>query len=245
MPGQLRAVYDDGKRHSEGTVKGMWSSGIVLETDIHPSIGSPVALVVLSGGFDGDRLTAQVAGFEGKNALLLDLPGLDPVRWARLQALVDGKPLTQAPPLPASASKPPPSSAPVFIISGGEDAQGEPTGVFNLTADMQKKAAESQQAAPASPFQVPSPLDPFPFQAQAAPAAVARQAPGSPDSSLRSSSSVSDAELSAQKKVALLSDENSKLRSEVTRLGGLNAALQEELKDALAKLDAIERMMKR
>jgi hypothetical protein len=232
MPGQLRAVYDDGKRHSEGTVKGMWSSGIVLETDVHPSIGSPVALVVLSGGFDGDRLTAQVAGFEGKNALLLDLPGLDPVRWARLQALVDGKPLTQAPPLPASAAKPPPSSAPVFIISGGEDLQGEPTGVFNLTADMQKKAAEAQPVS-GSPFQVPSPLDPFPFQAQATPAAVARQAP------------VSDAELSAQKKVALLSDENSKLRAEVTRLGGLNAALQEELKDALAKLDAIERMMKR
>lgn len=234
MPGQLRAVYDDGKRHSEGTVKGMWSSGIVLETDVHPSIGSPVALVVLSGGFDGDRLTAQVAGFEGKNALLLDLPGLDPVRWARLQALVDGKPLTQAPPLPASAAKPPPSTAPVFIISGGEDAQGEPTGVFNLTADMQKKAAEALPApAASSPFQVPSPLDPFPFQAQAAPAAVARQAP------------VSDAELSAQKKLTLLTDENHKLRAEVTRLGGLNAALQEELKDALAKLDAIERMMKR
>jgi hypothetical protein len=236
MTGQLRAVYDDGKRHSEGTVKGMWSSGIVLETDIHPSIGSPVALVVLSGGFDGDRLTAQVAGFEGKNALLLDLPGLDPVRWARLQALVDGKPLTQAPPLPASAAKPPPSSAPVFIISGGEDLQGEPTGVFNLTQDMQKKAAAAAQPAPvpsSSPFQVPSPLDPFPFGA-AAPAAVARQA-----------KPVSDAELSAQKKLTLLTDENNKLRAEVTRLGGLNAALQEELKEALAKLDAIERMMKR
>jgi hypothetical protein len=237
MPGQLRAVYDDGKRHSEGTVKGMWSSGIVLETDIHPSIGSPVALVVLSGGFDGDRLTAQVAGFEGKNALLLDLPGLDPVRWARLQALVDGKPLTQAPPLPASAAKPPPSSAPVFIISGGEDMAGEPTGVFNLTADMQKKGAVAAAPAPApSPaFQVPSPLDPFPFQAQAAaPAAVARQ--GKP---------MSDAELSAQKKLTLLTDENNKLRAEVTRLSGLNTALQDELKEALAKLDAIERMMKR
>src|SRR3954447_24556438 len=101
----------------------MWSSGIVLETDVHPSIGSAVALVVLSGGFDGDRLSAQVAGFE-KNALLLDLPGLDPVRWARLQALVDGNPLTATTPLPAGNAKPPPSNAPVFIISGGEDAQG-------------------------------------------------------------------------------------------------------------------------
>ena len=41
-----------------------------------------VAADYLSGGFDGDRIAAQVAGFE-KNSLLLDLPGLDPVRWAR------------------------------------------------------------------------------------------------------------------------------------------------------------------
>ncbi len=228
----LRAVYDDGKRHSEGTVKGMWSSGIVLETDVQPSIGSAVALVVLSGGFDGDRLAAQVAGFE-KNALLLDLPGLDPVRWQRLQALVDGKPLTT--PLPAGApGKQPPPNAPVFIISGGEDAQGDPTGVFNLTEDMAKKQAapEPAPAPPSSSFQIPSPLDPFPF----APAPAGSPATPPP---------VVTSDEGLEQQVIALGRENAALKNEVQRLSGLKAALEEELKDALDKLDGIEKMMKR
>ena len=193
----LRVVYDDGKKHSEGTVRGMWSSGIVLETDVHPSIGTPIALVVLSGGFDGDKLSAQVAGVE-RNALLLDLPGLDPVRWARLQALVDGKPMTAT--MPTMPAKPPPPNAPTFIISGGEE-EGTPTGVFELTEDMAKKAA------PGPAFAVPSPLDPFPFSPPPT---------GGVD----------------------LASENAQLRAE-------NVKLRSDLKTALAKLEAIERSLKR
>jgi hypothetical protein len=207
---ELRAVYDDGKRHSEGRVKGMWSSGIILETDVHPSIGSPVALVVLSGGFDGDRLSAQVAGFEKGNALLLDLPGLDPVRWARLQALVDGKAPTT--PLPSSPGKQPPPNALQFIISGGEE-EGEPTGVFNVSDDGTVKNTSLPPMPKTNSLPPPVPLDPFEF----APA-------------LESSG---------------LQKDNERLRAELTRVSALNGALQDELKDALAKLDAIERSLKR
>jgi hypothetical protein len=241
----LRAVYDDGKRHSEGTVRGMWSSGIVLETEIHPSIGSPVALVVLSGGFDGDRLAAQVAGFE-KNALLLDLPGLDPVRWQRLQALVDGK-LPTTPFTPAPNNRPPPPNAPVFIISGGEDAQGEPTGVFNLTEEMQKAVSgEGPPIAPpvAAPVKapvVPAALDPFDYNVPAT--AAARKAAPPPPPPSEMDRGLDEDSLEVQ--LVSLGRENALLKNEVQRLGGLNTALQEELKEALAKLEAIEKMMRR
>lgn len=60
----LRAVFDDGNRHAEGKVRGMWSAGLVLESEAAPQQGSVVALVVLSGGFDGERLATKVSSVE-------------------------------------------------------------------------------------------------------------------------------------------------------------------------------------
>ena len=141
----LRAVYDDGKQHSEGTVRGMWSSGIVLATDVRIGIGTPLALIVLSGGFDGARLAAEVAGVE-KDALLLLLPDLDSARWTRLRALIEGKPLAGTMPSTPLIRTPPPNVA-AFIISGGEDDLGDPTGVILL--------GESDQKQPGAPAPIP------------------------------------------------------------------------------------------
>lgn len=228
----LRAVYDDGKRHSEGKVKGMWSSGLVLETDVALPIGSPVALVVLSGGFDGERLAAQVAGIE-KNAMLLDLLGLDTSRWARLQALVDGKPPGASLPESPLLSQPSPS-APVFILSGGEDDLGEPTGAFPLAA-VQAAVAAAPVAVPASEFQLPTPLGGM----RAAP----RPVPNPVDEDSSSAFEMQLVELGRAK--AALEDENERLRADLQRVTALKSALEEELKDALERLESIESSLRR
>lgn len=229
----LRAVYDDGKRHSEGKVRGMWSSGLVLETDVALPIGTPIALVVLSGGFDGERLAAQVAGVE-KNAMLLDLLALDTARWARLQALVDGKPAATTLPTGPLTSQASPS-APVFIISGGEDELGDPTGAVTLSP-----APTRPTPSPVTPggFELPTPLG----GARAAP----RLAPSLPNPLDEDSSSAFELQLvELGRAKAALDDENQRLRAELQRVSALKSALEEELKDALERLDSIERSLKR
>ena len=226
----LRAVFDDGKRHSEGKVKGMWSSGLVLETDVALPIGSPVALVVLSGGFDGERLAAQVAGIE-KNAMLLDLLSLDTGRWARLQALVDGKPPRVAlsvGPLLTQASP----TAPVFIISGGEDDLGDPTDAVALRAP---PVVPPPVLVGASEFHLPTPLG----GARAAP----REAHNPLDEDSSSAFEMQLVDLGRAK--AALEDENARLKAELQRALALKSALEDELKDALERLDAVERSLKR
>ena len=227
----LRAVFDDGKRHSEGKVKGMWSAGIVLETDVTPPIGSPIALVVLSGGFDGERLAAQVAGIE-RGTLLLDLLGLDTARWVLLQALVDGKPPAAALPV-GPLAKAPPADAPVFIISGGEDDLGDPTGAVPL-GSARVPAAVPIAIVP-SEFHIPSPFD----GARAAPRPVKN--PVDEDSS--SAFEMQLVDLGRAK--AVLEEENQRLKAELQRMSALKSALHDELKDALDRLDAIERSLKR
>lgn len=228
----LRAVYDDGKRHSEGRVKGMWSSGLVLETDVALPIGSPVALVVLSGGFDGERLAAQVAGIE-KNAMLLDLLGLDTSRWARLQALVDGKPPTSMLPDSPLLSQASPT-APVFIISGGEDDLGDPTGAVALGA-AQAPATPPPVFVAASEFQLPTPLG----GVRAAP----RPVPNPVDEDSSSAFEMQLVDLGRAK--AALEDENARLRADLQRVTALKSALEEELKDALERLESIEKSLRR
>jgi len=44
---------------------------------------------------------------------------------------------------------------------------------------------------------------------------------------------------------AALDDENQRLRAELQRVSALKSALEEELKDALERLDSIERSLKR
>lgn len=217
----LRAVFDDGQKHSEGKVRGMWSSGIILETDVRMGIGTPLALIVLSGGFDGARLAAEVAGIE-KDALLLLLPDLDIARWTRLRALIEGKPLAGTMPSTPLLRTPPPN-APVFIISGGsEDDLGDPTDMILLGAPEQKKPA-----VPASVgFEVPSPTDPF---ARAAPKVLALE----------------QEVLALGARNTALAGDNAKLKAEVQRLTALKAAVEEELADAQGKLDDIEKTLRR
>src|SRR5687767_10377043 len=143
----------------------MWSSGVVVETDIRAGIGSPFALVILSGGFDGARIAAEVAGVD-KNALMLHLPGLDGARFSRLRALVEGKPFTA--PMPSTpASRQPPPNVPSFIISGGDDddALADPTGLVVLGPADRKdvKAASRSTAATTKPKPAPAPLAPAPL----------------------------------------------------------------------------------
>lgn len=226
----LRAVFDDGKRHSEGRVKGMWSSGLMVETDVALPIGAPVAVVVLSGGFDGERLGAQVAGIE-KGALLLDLVGLDTARWSLLQALVDGKPRTSLPMGPLLSA--PPASAPVFIISGGDDDLGDPTGAHLLAPEPPRAPAPVVVAA--SEFHLPTPLD-------GARATV--RPPTTPvDDDSSGSFELQLVELGRAK--AALEDENERLRAELQRVSALKSALEEELKDTLERLEAAEDARKR
>lgn len=229
----LRAVYDDGKRHSEGKVRGMWSSGLVLETEVALPIGSPVALVVLSGGFDGERLAAQVAGVE-KNAMLLDLLALDTARWARLQALVDGKPAAATLPTGPLTSHASPT-APVFIISGGEDELGDPTAPVVLEP---APARPAPVAVAAGGFELPTPLG----GARAAP----RPAPPLPNPVDEDSSSAFEMQLvELGRAKGALEEENQRLRAELQRVSALKSALEEELKDALERLESIERSLKR
>lgn len=231
----LRAVYDDGKRHSEGKVKGMWSSGLVLETDVALPIGSPVALVVLSGGFDGERLAAQVAGVE-KNAMLLDLLSLDTPRWSRLQALVDGKAPANLLPLGPLMSPASPT-APVFMISGGEDELGDPTGAVTLRAEP-PQTPPPVFVAP-SEFQLPTPLDGI----RAAPRPVPPPLPNPVDEDSSSAFEMQLVELGRSKGV--LEEENARLRAELQRVTALKSALEEELKDALERLESIEKSLRR
>ncbi|OGQ20077.1 MAG: hypothetical protein A2138_24405 [Deltaproteobacteria bacterium RBG_16_71_12] len=227
----MRAVYDDGKRHCDGKVKGLWSSGLVLETEVALPIGSPVALVVLSGGFDGERLGAQVAGVE-KGRLLLDLLGLDTARWTLLQALVDGKPPAAALPVGPLTSVPP-ANVPVFILSGGEDDLGDPTGAVKVAPAPLR--APAPVAVAASEFQLPTPLG----GARAAP-----RPPKNPvDEDSSSAFELQLVELGRAK--AALEDENERLRAELQRVSALKSALEDELKEALERLDAVERSLKR
>ncbi len=228
--GQLRAVFDDGQRHSEGRVRGMWSSGLMLETDVVLPIGTAVAVVVLSGGFDGERLGAQVAGVE-KGALLLDLVGLDTARWSMLQALVDGKPRTSSLPVGPLGSAPP-AHVPVFIISGGDDELGEPTGSFPLPPAAR---APAPVVVASSEFQLPTPLG--------GARATARSSKGPVDDDSSGSFELQLVELGRAK--ATLEEENQRLRAELQRVTALKSALEEELRDTLERLEAAERALKR
>ncbi|MCC7073216.1 MAG: hypothetical protein IT383_17985 [Deltaproteobacteria bacterium] len=229
--GSLRAVFDDGKRHSEGRVKGMWSSGLMIETDAALPIGTAVAVVVLSGGFDGERLGAQVAAVE-KGSLLLDLVGLDTARWSLLQALVDGKPgsssLRVGPLLSA-----PPANVPVFIVSGGDDELGDPTGAHTLPDPAPRTPAPIEVAA--SEFQLPTPLG--------GARAVPRTSKNPVDEDSSGSFELQLVELGRAK--ATLEEENQALRAELQRVSALKSALADELKDTLERLDAAERVLKR
>ncbi|MBI1947928.1 MAG: hypothetical protein HYS27_19715 [Deltaproteobacteria bacterium] len=227
----LRAVYDDGKRHSDGKVVGLWSSGLVVETEVVLPIGSPVALVVLSGGFDGERLGAQVAGVE-KGRLLLDLLGLDTARWSLLQALIDGKPRADALPVgPLSSS--PPANAPAFIVSGGEDELGDPTDAVPLAPAPRR--APAPVAVPHSEFQLPTPLG----------GARATSRPPTNPVDEDSSSAFELQLMDLGRAKAALEEENQKLRADLQRVTALKSALEDELKEALERLDAIERSLKR
>lgn len=222
----LRAVFDDGKRHSEGTVRGMWSSGLVVEGSAAPATGQIVALVVLSGGFDGERLMARVAHVE-KGSVMLDLMDLDAARWSRLQALVDGKPPMMALPVDKPV-KPPPADAPVFILSGGEDLLGDPTDAMSLPPLDAPVAAvrPAPNSSPKSPFEIPSPLD----------------------GPTRSGEGDIEQLIELGRRNTLLAEENARLKQEVARLESqlaLKAAVEEELTDALARLESIEKSLRR
>jgi hypothetical protein len=247
----LRAVYNDGKKQSVGSVRGMWSSGVVVETDVRAGIGSPFALVILSGGFDGARLSAEVAGVD-KSGLMLHLPGLDGARFSRLRALVEGKPITA--PMPSTpAPRQPPPNVPSFIISGGDDddALADPTDLVVLGVEDQKdvKAAKAAAAKPAmkgkaspAPLAFPPPIpeepeSPFDVPGHTAPFARAKV-------------TTTEADLEAQvlelgRANAELSADNAKLRAEVARVTALKSAIEEELNEAQGKLDDIEKTLKR
>lgn len=234
---RLRAVFDDGQRHSDGTVRGMWSSGLVLESSAAPQPGTLVALVVLSGGFDGERLTARVSTVE-KGTVMLDLMDLDTARWTRLQALVDGTPPALSLPVDKPAKAPPPDAA-VFILSGGEDDLGDPTGSVLLDPVV---VAPPVAVAPASPFQIPSPLDPV------APRAAAAPSPPPPPADVEENGDLEAQLLELGRRNTALAEENAQLRAEVARLQSqiaLKDAVEEELADALARLESIERSLKR
>lgn len=242
----LRAVYDDGNHHSEGRVRSTWSSGIVVETDARPGIGSPVALVILSGGFDGQRLTARVSAVE-KNALVLELPGLDTPRWMRLVALVDGKPLpdtvfsTKAPPAP------PPFAPTIILSSNADDLDGDPTGTISLTPEMRKSpSAEARAVAEiTSPFErVP------PKPTVASVSSVAKPLAPAPVTVPGVKGALSTEELEQQlvdlgRKNATLTEENRRLQGELTRIKAMKGVVDDELADALSRLDAIEKALKR
>jgi hypothetical protein len=268
---RLRAVFDDGQRHSEGSVRGMWSSGLVLDSEAAPQPGSMVALVVLSGGFDGERLAAKVSTVE-KGTVMLDLMDLDTARWARLQALVDGKPAAMEMPVERPAKSPPPDAA-VFILSGGEDELGDPTGAVTFDLDnAPPPPAAAAAAVPASPFEVPSPLDPAPALARRD-TPVALDAPphmpavpvdsdvedGEVDDADVEAAAVEDAALEDDEGLEAqlielgrrnhaLQEENTQLKAEVARLQtqvALKEALEEELADAMARLETIEKSLQR
>jgi hypothetical protein len=256
----LRAVYNDGKKQSVGSVRGMWSSGVVVETDVRAGIGSPFALVILSGGFDGARIAAEVAGVD-KSGLMLHLPGLDGARFSRLRALVEGKPVTG--PMPASpAGRQPPPNVPAFIISGGDDddALADPTGLVVLGPDDRKdvKAAKSAAASAKAPAaaakkpSAPAPLSfpPPPLPLEGDPTNAGFDIPGHTDPFARARVTTTEADLEEQvlelgRANAELSADNAKLRAEVARLTALKSAVEEELGEAQGKLDDIEKTLKR
>lgn len=240
--GRLRAVFDDGKRHSEGTVRGMWSSGLVLESAAAPEPGAVIALVLLSGGFDGERIAAKVTSVE-KGTVMLDLMDLDTARWSRLQALVDGTPVAFSMPVDRPVKPPPPDCA-VFILSGGEDDLGDPTGSVTLDAVPAPAPQSHTKAPPPSPFQIPSPLDFMPAHTPGAD----RSAPPPPPSAEDEDEDLEGQLLELGRRNTALAEENAQLRADVARLQGqlaLKAAVEEELADALARLESIEQSLKR
>lgn len=223
----LRAVYDDGTKHSDGTVRAMWASGIVVATDARPPIGTPVAVIVLCGGFDDARLSAEIAGVEN-NGLMLRFIDLDSPRWTRLRSIVESKPLATAQALPVPSRAPPPN-VPVFIISGGDEHDlGDPTGTFLLTEQKRRKSAEKQVPAP---FQLPGNTDPF------------ARVPPKPSASATADLEAQIAALSS--KSVVLTAENQKLKTDVARLTALKGAVEEELRDAQKRIDDIEAILRR
>lgn len=251
----LRAIYNDGKKQSVGSVRGMWSSGVVVETDVRAGIGSPFALVILSGGFDGARITAEVAGVD-KSGLMLHLPGLDGARFSRLRALVEGKPVTG--PMPSTpALKQPPPNVPAFIISGGDDddALADPTGLVVLGPEDRKDAKVAK--ASATKGKVPAPLAPAPLSFPPPPPPLDSdptdgpfEIPGHTDPFARARVTTTEADLEGQvlelgRANAELSSDNAKLRAEVARVTALKSAIEDELTEAQGKLDDIEKTLKR
>jgi hypothetical protein len=225
----LRAVFDDGRDRTDGVVHSTWSSGIVVRTAARPKLGSSIALVVLSGGFDGARLHAKVTGHD-RDGLVLELPGLDTLRFMRLVSLVDGVPLTAD--LPPGAPPPaPPHDAPKLILSGEDDLEGDPTGTISLTPDMRKARERSGEGAPFARAPRSSAKKPGAPARGFAPAPVT--VPG-----------VSREMLELTAKNAALLEENTNLRDELTHAKAMRAAVEDELKDALARLDAIEKVLR-
>lgn len=250
----LRAVYNDGKKQSVGSVRGMWSSGVVVETDIRAGIGSPFALVILSGGFDGARLSAEVAGVD-KNGLMLHLHGLDGARFSRLRALVEGKPVTGPMPTTPMPRQPPPN-VPSFILSGGDDDESlaDPTGLVVLGPDDRKdvKAGKSsgKKASAPAPLSFPPPPVPLDTGLDADPTDAPFEIPGHTDPFARAKVTTTEADLEAQvlelgRANATLSQENAKLRAELASLTALKSAVEEELAEAQGKLDDIEKTLRR
>lgn len=265
----LRAIYNDGKKQSVGSVRGMWSSGVVVETDVRAGIGSPFALVILSGGFDGARLSAEVAGVD-KSGLMLHLPGLDGARFSRLRALVEGKPLPSTP-LPQTQPKQPPPNVPSFIISGGDDDDeyllADPTGLVVLGPEDQKGAKppdpvhelrepKTREPSPsgknrASPKKAPAPIPMGPVPESPLGDKMSFDIPGPvTDPFARAKVTTTEAELESQvvelgRKNALLLQENKALHAENANLRALKTAVEEELADATAKLDEIEKIVRR
>lgn len=246
----LRAVYNDGKKQSVGSVRGMWSSGVVVETDVRAGIGSPFALVILSGGFDGARISAEVAGVD-KTGLMLHLPGLDGARFSRLRALVEGKPMPG--PMPSTpAPKQPPPNVPSFILSGGDDddALADPTGLVVLGPDDRKDAKSAARSASAKVKSAPAPLSFPPTLPAEGDTDGEFEIPGHTDPFARAKVTTSEADLEEQvlelgRSNALLMQENTKLRAEVARITALKGAIEEELGEAQGKLDDIEKTLKR
>jgi hypothetical protein len=241
----LRAVYDDGKNHHEGRVRDLSTSGLFVECEAELKVGTAVAVVILTGGFDGERVYAEVARVDRGKGFALHFAGLDAGRRQRLRALRDGIPAEKAGLLARNVEpleKVPPADAPVILLTGGpEDALGDPTGHFDLPVEGAPPPPPVEVAP--SPFEIPSPL----ATATRGPSAAAGAPPAG--AGLGAPGDLDDESIEAQlvelgRRTNTLTEENARLRQEVERLKSqlaLKAAVEEELAEALERIDELEK----